>query len=92
MSRNEDDKMPPAGRYNAGQKSVVLELFLCRDRIVAGLESFLWFPEWIPWNLRWLRYISVFLHPVAALCLRFANFLIHIYMSVFRRGAVHSGP
>jgi formate dehydrogenase subunit gamma len=50
----------------------------------------LWFPEWIPWNLRWLRYISVFLHPVAAL-FTIANFMIHIYMSVFaERGAFGS--
>jgi formate dehydrogenase subunit gamma len=56
--------------------------------LLTGLA--LWFPERIPWSFRWLRYISVFLHPVAAL-VTIANFMIHIYMSVFaERGAFGS--
>ena len=87
--QNEDDKMPPAGRYNTGQKALFWSFFYAA--IVLLLTGIvLWFPEWIPWNLRWLRYISVFLHPVAAL-FTIANFLIHIYMSVFaERGAFGS--
>src|SRR5215831_5346906 len=87
--RNEDDKMPPAGRYNAGQKVLFWSFFY--SAIVLLLTGVaLWFPEWIPWNLRWLRYISVFVHPVAAL-FTIANFLIHIYMCVFaERGAFGS--
>lgn len=87
--RNEDDRMPPAGRYNAGQKALFWSFFYAA--IVLLLTGVvLWFPESIPWNLRWLGYISVFLHPVAAL-FTIANFLIHIYMSVFaERGAFGS--
>jgi formate dehydrogenase subunit gamma len=87
--RNEDDQMPPAGRYNAGQKALFWSFFYATIvLLLTGVA--LWFPEWIPWNLRWLRYISVFLHPVAAL-FSIANFLIHIYMSVFaERGAFGS--
>jgi len=86
---NQDDKMPPAGRYNAGQKMLFWSFFW------AGLVLFLtglvlWFPERLPWSMRWLRYISVFLHPVAAL-VTIANFMIHIYMGVFaERGAFGS--
>jgi len=87
--QNEDDKMPPAGRYNAGQKALFWSFFY--SAIVLLLTGLvLWFPERIPWNLRWLRYLSVFLHPVAAL-VTIANFMIHIYMSVFaERGAFGS--
>jgi len=87
--RNEDDQMPPAGRYNAGQKALFWSFFYATSvLLLTGVA--LWFSEWIPWNLRWLRYISVFLHPVAAL-FTIANFLIHIYMSVFaERGAFGS--
>ena len=87
--QNEDDKMPPAGRYNAGQKALFWSFFYAAVvLLLTGIV--LWFPEWIPWNLRWLRYISVFLHPVTAL-FTIANFLIHIYMSVFaERGAFGS--
>jgi formate dehydrogenase subunit gamma len=87
--QNEDEEMPPAGRYNAGQKALFWSFFY--GAIVLLLTGLvLWFPERIPWNLRWVRYISVFLHPVAAL-FSIANFMIHIYMSVFaERGAFGS--
>jgi formate dehydrogenase subunit gamma len=86
---NQDDKMPPAGRYNAGQKLLFWSFF------IAGLFLFLsglvlWFTDALPWNLRWLRYIAVLVHPIAAL-VTIANFMIHIYMGVFaERGAFGS--
>jgi formate dehydrogenase subunit gamma len=86
---NQDDKMPPVGRYNAGQKMLFWSFFIGGwILLVSGLV--LWFTEYIPWNLRWLRYIAVLLHPIAAL-LTIANFMIHIYMGVFaERGAFGS--
>jgi formate dehydrogenase subunit gamma len=87
--RNEDDKMPPAGRYNAGQKLLFWGFLFCGAiLLLTGLV--LWFPEYIPWNLRILRYIAVFFHASAAL-LTIGLFMIHIYMSVFaERGAFGS--
>jgi formate dehydrogenase subunit gamma len=87
--QNEDDQMPPAGRYNAGQKALFWSFFYgAMVLLLTGLV--LWFPERIPWSFRWLRYLSVFMHPVAALA-TIANFMIHIYMSVFaERGAFGS--
>lgn len=87
--QNQDEKMPPAGRYNAGQKALFWSFFYgAVVLLLTGLA--LWFPERIPWSFRWARYISVFLHPVAAL-VTIANFMIHIYMSVFaERGAFGS--
>lgn len=87
--RNEDDQMPPAGRYNAGQKLlfwgfVVFGLLL----LLSGL--ILWFPEYIPWSWRYLRYIAVLVHASSAL-ITIGLFMIHIYMSVFaERGAFGS--
>jgi formate dehydrogenase subunit gamma len=87
--QNQDDQMPAAGRYNAGQKALFWSFFY--GAIVLLLTGLvLWFPERIPWSFRWVRYVSVFLHPVAALA-TIANFMIHIYMSVFaERGALGS--
>jgi formate dehydrogenase subunit gamma len=87
--RNEDDKMPPAGRYNAGQKLLFWGFFVCGLLLLlSGL--LLWFPEYIPWNLRYLRYIAVLVHVPAAL-ITIGLFMIHIYMSVFaERGAFSS--
>jgi formate dehydrogenase subunit gamma len=87
--RNEDDKMPPAGRYNAGQKLLFWGFFACGLLLVlSGLV--LWFPEYIPWSLRSLRYLAVLVHVSSAL-LTIGLFMIHVYMSVFaERGAFGS--
>ncbi len=87
--RNEDEQMPPAGRYNAGQKSLFWGFVVCMVLLVlSGLV--LWFPEYIPWSLRYLRYIAVLVHASSAL-LTIGLFLLHVYMGVFaERGALDS--
>ena len=87
--RNEDDKMPPAGRYNAGQKLLFWSFFLGGILLLAsGLV--LWFTESIPWAWRWLRYLSVVVHAGTAL-LMIGNLMIHVSMGVFaERGAFGS--
>jgi formate dehydrogenase subunit gamma len=88
-STNQDDKMPPAGRYNAGQKFLFWGFFWSAVALLLT-GVILWFPEYIPWNLRFLRYISVMIHPAAAL-LTIGLFMIHLYMGVFaERGAFGS--
>src|ERR1041384_6895527 len=77
--RNEDESLPPVGKFNYGQKlwfwlifyGVIL-LFL------SGLG--LWLTESIPWNLRFLRYTAILVHVGAAL-LTIGGFFIHVYMS-----------
>lgn len=87
--QNEDEKMPPAGRYNAGQKSLFWGFVICMVLLLlSGLV--LWFPEYIPWSLRYLRYTAVLVHASSAL-LTIGLFLIHVYMGVFaERGAFGS--
>jgi formate dehydrogenase subunit gamma len=87
--RNEDEAMPPTGRYNAGQKLLFWGFLLCGVLLLlSGIV--LWIPEYIPWNARALRYLAVLIHPSAAM-LTIGLFLIHIYMSVFaERGALNS--
>ena len=49
--RNEDEKMPPAGRFNAGQKLLFWGFLVCGFLLLlSGLA--LWLPEYIPWSLR----------------------------------------
>lgn len=87
--RNEDEKLPPAGRYNAGQKLLFWGFFVFGMLLLlSGLV--LWFPEWIPWSLRWLRYTAVLVHASSAL-VTIGLFMIHVYMGVFaERGAFGS--
>jgi formate dehydrogenase subunit gamma len=75
---NEDEKLPPEGRFNWGQKLYFwLMLYGVIFLVISGFG--LWFVESIPWSLRWLRYLSVTVHVVAAMA-TIGGFIIHVYM------------
>jgi formate dehydrogenase subunit gamma len=77
--QNEDEKVPPEGRFNFGQKWFLwLMLYGVILLVISGLG--LWFVESIPWSLRWLRYTAVTVHVVAAMA-TIGGFIIHVYMS-----------
>jgi formate dehydrogenase subunit gamma len=76
--KNEDEKLPPIGRFNYGQKLFFWLMFYgIILLLISGLG--LWFVESIPWSLRWLRYLAVTVHVAAALA-TIGGFIIHIYM------------
>ena len=94
--RNEDAQVPPAGRFNFGQK----QLFWLM--VIGGLALLLsgivlWFVASIPWELRGLRYAAVLVHAVAAL-VTIGGFIIHLYMGLavvpggFRRSCTATSP
>lgn len=87
--RNEDDKMPSAGRFNGGQKLLFWGFFWnAIALLLSGLV--LWFTQYIPWSLRFLRLLAVIVHPIAAL-LTIGLFIIHVYMgTAMERGAFGS--
>lgn len=76
--RNEDEDLPPIGRFNYGQK---LFFWLMFYGIVLLLLSGigLWFVESISWSWRWLRYLCVTVHVAAGLA-TIGAFIIHVYM------------
>jgi formate dehydrogenase subunit gamma len=84
--RNEDGQVPDEERFNPGQKLLFWGFFWCG--IVLLLTGVvLWFPEWIPWSLRFLRLIAIIVHPIAAL-LTIGFFMIHVYIgTAVERGA-----
>lgn len=87
--RNEDDQVPDEERFNPGQKLLFWGFFWC-GLVLLLTGIVLWIPEWIPWSWRFLRLISVLLHPIAAL-LTIALFIIHVYMgTAVERGAFSS--
>jgi len=76
--RNEDERVPSADRFNPGQKLLFWGFFWCGIvLLLTGLV--LWFPNWIPWQLNFLKLLAVILHPIAAL-VTIALFMIHVYM------------
>jgi formate dehydrogenase subunit gamma len=76
--RNEDEDLPPIWRFNYGQK-VFFWVMLWGAIALALSGLVLWFPESIPWNMRWLRYLGVAVHVTAAL-VTIGAFIIHVYM------------
>ena len=87
--RNEDELVPLADRFNAGQKLLFWGFFWCGILLLlSGLV--LWFPHLIPWSLRYLRYAAVLIHASCAL-LTIGLFIIHVYMgTAMERGAFGS--
>ncbi|HUA60327.1 MAG TPA: formate dehydrogenase subunit gamma [Verrucomicrobiae bacterium] len=76
--RNEDEDLPPIDRFNIGQKYFFWAMFWGGlILLVSGIV--LWFPEWIPWGWRGIRFASILLHVAAAL-VTIGAFIIHVYM------------
>ncbi|MGB0037023.1 MAG: formate dehydrogenase subunit gamma [Candidatus Acidiferrales bacterium] len=87
--RNEDEEMPPADRFNPGQKFLFWGFFWCGILLLLS-GAVLWFTDSIPWSLRFLRYVAIVVHPAAAL-LTIGLFIIHVYMgTAVERGAYGS--
>jgi formate dehydrogenase subunit gamma len=75
---NHDQSLPPIGRFNYGQKLFFWLMFY--GVILLAISGVgLWFVDLIPWSLRWLRYLAVTVHVVAALA-TIGGFIIHVYM------------
>ena len=75
---NDDEDLPPSDRFNLGQKYFFwVMVWGGVGLLVSG--AILWFPESIPWNLRFLRYAAVLIHVACAL-ITIGAFIIHVYM------------
>jgi formate dehydrogenase subunit gamma len=76
--RNEDEELPAIDRFNVGQKYFFWAMLYAGGiMLISGVV--LWFPEMIPWRLRFLRYAAVLLHVSSAL-VSIGAFIIHVYM------------
>jgi len=78
--RNEDAGLPPAGRFNYGQKML---FWLMAWGGVALLLSGLvmWFVASVPADLHVVTLVATLVHAVAAL-LTIGGFIVHVYMGV----------
>jgi formate dehydrogenase subunit gamma len=76
--RNEDENLPPIGRFNIGQKQFFWVMFYGGIALVLSGVA-MWFINDIPWSWRWVRYAAVLVHAVAAL-LTIGGFILHVYM------------
>ena len=77
---NQDERLPPQEKYNGGQKLYYWLMYYGTFwLLLSGL--FVWFPEYIPFRLVWVRQLMIVLHEIAAL-LTIGGFIIHVYMSL----------
>jgi formate dehydrogenase subunit gamma len=77
---NKDDEVPPAGRFNAGQKQFYWVMWVgTAGLLLSGL--LMWFPESVPRSLAGLRALAVIVHEVSAL-ITIGAFIIHVYMGL----------
>lgn len=75
---NDDEHLPPIGRFNIGQKQFFWIMFWAGIvLLLSGLV--MWFTDSIPWTLRSLRQGSILLHAIAFL-FTVAAFIVHVYM------------
>src|SRR4029453_17513442 len=78
--RDEDALVPPAGRFNFGQKQFFWLMVLCGAALlISGIA--LWFTTSIPRGLQAVRYLAVLIHAIAALA-TIGGIIIHIYMGL----------
>jgi formate dehydrogenase subunit gamma len=80
-AENRDELIPASDRFNAGQKLFYwLMYYGALALVITG--AVMWFPEYIPFSLAWIREIAIPLHVCAAL-LTIGAFIVHVYMSLF---------
>lgn len=77
--QNHDEKLPPAGRFNYGQKIFFWAMFYSTILLLLS-GIFLWYTETLPWSLRFVRYAAILMHASVAM-ITIGLFLIHVYMS-----------
>jgi formate dehydrogenase subunit gamma len=78
---NQDDRVPAQERFNAGQKLFYWVMYF--GGIVLLLSGLvMWFPEYLPFGLAWVRSLAIIIHECAAL-VTIGAFIIHVYMGVF---------
>jgi formate dehydrogenase subunit gamma len=77
---NQDEKVPPAGRFNYGQKQFFwLMVIATWALVISGVV--LWTVSSVPPGLAWLRYAAILVHSVSALA-TIGLFIVHLYMGI----------
>ena len=88
LLRGDKSNMPPAGRYNAGQKAVFWTFAVSLTLLL--ITGFIF---WRPWFVGffpiWLIRIAVLVHAVSAFVLVITA-IVHIYAAIWVRGTVRA--
>lgn len=88
MLRGDKSKMPPVGKYNAGQKRVFWLMSISLVVLVATGFMF-WRPWFAPYVPIPLARVAVLLHSVAAVVLVLTT-IVHVYAAIWVKGTVRA--
>jgi formate dehydrogenase subunit gamma len=88
MLRGDKSKMPPAGKYNAGQKGVFWAMALSLLVLIVTGVMF-WRPWFAPYFPIGVLRIAVLLHSIAAVVLILAT-VMHVYAAIWVKGTVRA--
>jgi len=77
---NEDVHVPPAGRFNYGQKQFFWLMVIATWALVIS-GGVLWFVSSVPAGFAWLRSAAILVHSVSALA-TIGGFIVHLYMGI----------
>ncbi|ALT77808.1 formate dehydrogenase subunit gamma [Paucibacter sp. KCTC 42545] len=88
MLRGDKSKMPPVGKYNAGQKGVFWLMSLCLAVLLLTGVMFWqpWFADFFPITL---RRIAVLLHSASAVGLILGT-IMHVYAAIWVKGTIRA--
>lgn len=88
MLRGDKSRMPPAGKYNAGQKGVFWLMAICL--LVLLVTGFMFWQPWFADSFPiLLRRIAVVLHAASAVGL-VLGVIIHVYAAIWVKGSVRA--
>jgi formate dehydrogenase subunit gamma len=78
--RNDDRRVPGAGRFNYGQK-MLFWLMACGALALLASGLVMWFVASVPSGLHVVRALATLVHAVAALA-TVGAFIVHVYMGI----------
>ena len=85
---DDEDKMPPVGKYNAGQKLVFWSMTLCL--LVLLLTGVLFWQAWFANSVPiWLQRIALVVHALAAFIMSLTA-VVHIYAAIWVKGTLRA--
>lgn len=88
MLRGDKSRMPPVGRYNAGQKQLFWLMTVCLGVLV--LTGFIFWQPWFAESFPIVaRRIAVVLHALSATLL-VIGVIVHIYAAIWVKGTVRA--
>jgi len=88
MLRGDKSRMPPVGRYNAGQKGVFW--LMAASLLVLVLTGFMFWQPWFANSFPILaRRIAVLLHALSATVL-VLTVIVHVYAAIWVKGTVRA--